>query len=196
MRFILLGLFSANAFLLSGCSSTWQYVKAPNQGLKVADSSKARIYLIRPDSGSKMASTRISDNGVLIGNTGRGGYLCWEREPGKVRITSVSAGEAAADLTVAPGGVYYVVQHVDTGLVYGKSSLAIVPVEAGLALVKSCKPAYFTESEPSSKRPRTAVEAVKPGGVGGGGFLSGGRGGGGVGGVVSSGGWVGHDGYK
>jgi uncharacterized protein DUF2846 len=182
MRFILLGLFSAGAFLLGGCSSTWQYVKAPNQGLKVADTSKARIYLIRADSGSKMASTRISDNGVLIGNTGPGGYLCWEREPGKMRITSVSAGEAAAELTVAAGGVYYVTQRVDPGWVYGKSSLTIVPEETGLALVSSCKPAYVTLAEPSSQRPRTAIESFKP--VAGGGPPRGG----GVGGVVSSGG--------
>lgn len=181
MRFTLLGLFSTCAFLLGGCTSSWQYVKAPDQGLKVADSSKARIYLIRPDAGSKMASTRLSDNGVLIGNTGPRGYLCWEREPGTMKLTSVSAGEAATDLTVAAGGVYYVVQRVDPGWVYGKSSLTIIPEEAGPALLKSCKPAYFTDAKPSLNPAPTAMEAFKPyaagsapRGGGGSGFVSGG----------------------
>jgi hypothetical protein len=152
MRIILIGLYSACVFLFVGCSSTWQYVKAPEPGLRVADTSKARIYVIRPDSGSKMASTRISDNGVLIGNTGARGYLCWEREPGTMKVTSVSSGEAVTELTVAAGGVYFVVQRVEPGVVYGKSSLTIVAEEAGRALLKSCKPAYITLAEPSSNQ--------------------------------------------
>jgi ribosomal protein L15 len=32
--------------------------------------------------------------------------------------------------------------------------------------VKSCKPAYFTLTEPSSEKPRTALESVKPVGIG------------------------------
>jgi len=181
MRFIFFGLFAACAFLLGGCSTSWQYVKAPNQGLKVADSSKARIYLIRPDSGSKMASTRVSDNGVLIGNTGPRGYLCWEREPGTVKVTSVSSGEAETELTVTAGGVYYLLQQVNPGWIYGKSSLSILPQETGVALLKSCKPAYYTHAKPSLNQAPTAMEGSLPvavssapfGGSGGSGFGSG-----------------------
>ena len=183
MRFTLLGLFSTCAFLLGGCTSSWQYVKAPDQALKVADTSKARIYLIRPDAGSKMASTRLSDNGVLIGNTGPRGYLCWEREPGTMKLTSVSAGEAETELTVAAGGVYYLLQRVNPGFVYGKSSLTILPEEAGVALLKSCKPAYFTDAKPSLNQPRATMDSAMPF-VGGGGPSSGG---GGSGGFVSGG---------
>jgi hypothetical protein len=179
------GLFSACAFLLGGCSTSWQYVKAPNQELKVADTSKARIYLIRPDRGSKMASTRISDNGVLIGNTGPRGYLCWEREPGTVKITSVSAGQAETELTVAAGGVYYLLQRVNAGFVYGKSSLTIVPEEAGARLLNSCKPAYFTAAKPSLNQPRATMDSALPFTGSGGGFASGGGGGAGGFGIGS-----------
>src|ERR1043165_2088737 len=168
MRFILLTLCSAYAILLSGCSSTWQYVKSPDQKLRVADSTKARIYLIRPDSGNKMVSTRITDNGTLIGNTGPHSYLCWERKPGTMKITSISADETASELTVAPGGVYFILQHVDSGLIYGKSSLTIIPEETGLLLVKSCKPAYITTAEGTSKRVRTSMDVMRPAVVAGG----------------------------
>jgi len=174
MRIILVGLCSAYAIFLCGCSSTWQYVKAPDQRLKVADASKARIYLIRPDSGSKLASTRITDNGTLIGNTGPHSYLCWERKPGTMKVMSVSADETATQLNVEAGGVYYVVQRVDVGLVYGKSSLTIVPEETGIALVKSCKPAYVITAEASSKRVRTSMDAVRPAVAAGGALRSGG----------------------
>lgn len=160
MRLILLAVFSGSALLLTGCSSTWQYVKSPDQSMNVADTSKARIYLIRPDSGGKMTSTRISDNGVLIGNTGPRSYLCWEREPGTMKVTSVSAGEATTELTVAAGKVYYILQLVDAGWVYGKSSVTLVPEQAALPLLKSCKPAYITQAEPTWKKGRTSMDAV------------------------------------
>jgi hypothetical protein len=189
MRFTMLGLFSACALLLGGCSTSWQYVKAPSQELKVADASKARIYLIRPDSGSKMASTRISDNGVLIGNTGPRGYLCWEREPGTVKVTSLSAGQAETELTVDAGGVYYLLQRVNPGFVYGKSSLTILPAEEGIALLQSCKPAYFTDAKPFLNQPRATMDYVMPF-AGGGGPFAGGGGAGGIGIGTGSGGSV------
>jgi hypothetical protein len=126
-----------------------------------------------------MASTRISDNGVLIGNTGPRGYLCWEREPGTVKVTSVSAGQAETELTVAAGGVYYLLQRVNPGFVYGKSSLTILPEEAGAALLKSCKPAYFTDAKPSLNQPRATMDSVMP--FAGGGSPFGGGGGTGLG---------------
>jgi hypothetical protein len=156
--------------------------------MKVADSTKARIYLIRPDPGSKMASTKISDNGILIGNTGPRGYLCWERQPGRVRVTSLSSGEAAAELTVEAGSAYYIVQRVDPGWVYGKSSLAVVPEEKGQALLKSCKPAYVTDAETSSGQARTAMESIKPTRIVTGGSPSGGGSAGGITIIIGAGG--------
>ncbi len=162
MRFILLGLCSTYVFFLSGCASSWQYVKTPERQLQVAGASRARIYVIRADAGSKMASARISDNGIPIGNTGPRGYLCWEREPGAVKLTSLSAGEAATELTVAAGGIYYVRQTVDPGFVYGKTSLTIVSEKEGLALLKSCGPAYVTRAEAAWKGLQNRIESVNP----------------------------------
>lgn len=192
MRFILLGVCLICVFFLTGCASSWQYVKAPDQQLKSANASKARIYVIRADPGSKMASARINDNGTLIGNTGPRGYLCWEREPGTVKLTSVSVGRVATEMTVAAGGVYYVRQTVDPGFVYGKSSLTIVSEKEGLALLKSCKPAYVTHAEPAWKWTQNRIESVNPTVVygsltvvTGGGVLSNGGGG-----IVTTGGGV------
>jgi hypothetical protein len=135
--------------LLTGCASTRQFVPLPDQAQRIQDSSKGRIYVMRPASVGSAVSMQVSDGGKFIGSTGAHGFLCWEREPGDTIISSTSEGASQAALTVQPGIVYYVFQHVRLGLLIARSELEIVSEEKGREVLRKCHPPKIERPPPS-----------------------------------------------
>jgi hypothetical protein len=126
--------------LVSACSSTWQYVKFPDQNRKVADPFKGRIYVIRLSDTNAVAPVDIADGYEPIGSLRPLGYLCWERPPDMVTVRSSSKGESQISFKVVAGGVYFVFLRVGPGRFAATSSLEIVNEEEGQAALKDCKP--------------------------------------------------------
>jgi hypothetical protein len=125
--------------MLTGCSSTWQYVKLPDQTRKVEDASRGRIYVIRSSEAGAQAHVDILDGNHIVGSTGPRGYLSWEKEPGETVILSSSKGDSRLTLKVAAGEVYYVLQQVGPGRFYAKSSLEVVSSEQGQAALANSR---------------------------------------------------------
>jgi hypothetical protein len=131
----------AATLLLVGCASTVQYVPMPDQTKAVEDPSKGRIYVMRPSSFGYAVGMNVSDGGNPIGSTGAGGYLCWEREPGDVIVSSTSENTSRVSLPVRPGSIHYVVQHIRMGIWIARTDLEVVSDEEGNKRLKKCKPA-------------------------------------------------------
>jgi hypothetical protein len=127
-------------FLLAACSSTWQYVRMPDQKQKVADPFKGRIYVIRMGGTNSAASVDVEDGHRLIGSTRPQGYLCWERRPGQVTVRSSSDGESDVSFNLSAGEVCFIFQRVGPGRFEAESSLEIVNAEEGRAALNDCKP--------------------------------------------------------
>lgn len=126
--------------LSSGCASTKQLVPLPDQTKTIEDSSKARIYVLRPTTlGSAIAMT-VWDAETKIGSTGPNGYLCWERTPGETEIRSRSENTVALPLTCKAGEVYYIGQHVRMGILFARTKLSVLPNEEGKEKTSKCKP--------------------------------------------------------
>lgn len=147
------------SLLLAGCASTRQFVPLPDQAKKVEDLTKGRIYVIRPATFGAAISMNVSEDGKPIGVTGPHGFLCWERTPGDTIITSTSEGASEVPLTVEPGNVYYLFQHVRMGLWIARSELERVDEDEGLKELKKCKPPKLESPPPSPVAVQPAVSA-------------------------------------
>jgi hypothetical protein len=126
--------------LLTACSSTWQYVKLPDQKRTVANPFKGRVYVIRLSGTNAVAPVDVSDGYELIGSTRPHGYLCWERPPGDTTVRSSSDGESEVSFKVTANTVYFIFQRVGPGRFLAESTLEIVNEEEGRAALKDCKP--------------------------------------------------------
>ena len=138
------------AALLTGCVSTKQYVPLPDQAQKIQDSSKGRIYVMRPATVGGAVSMNVSDGGKVIGSTGPHGFLCWEREPGDTLISSTSEGASQAALTIQPGAVYFLFQHLRMGVWMARSELEVVDEQKGREVLKKCHPPKIRPAPPSA----------------------------------------------
>ncbi len=88
MKAFLFTILSAAALVVTGCSSTQQFVPFPDQSKVVEDPSMGRIYVMRPATVGAAISMDVADDGKIIGSTGPHGFLCWERKPGDAVISS------------------------------------------------------------------------------------------------------------
>ena len=131
------------ALFLVGCASSVQYVHMPDLSKKVEDANKGRIYVMRPTSFGYAISMEVSDGGNPIGKTGAKGFLCWEREPGDVIVSSTAENTSRVSLPVRPGGIYYVQQNVRMGVWMARTDLEVVDEEKAQEKLKKCKPAKF-----------------------------------------------------
>ena len=129
------------ALFLAGCAGSRQYVPMPDQSKTVEDPSKGRIYVMRPTSFGGAVSMNITDGGNPIGSTGAGGYLCWEREPGDVIVSSSSENTSRVSLPVRAGSIHYVLQNIRMGIWIARTDLEVVDEERGKKELKKCKPA-------------------------------------------------------
>ena len=129
--------------MLTGCASTKQFVPLPDQSKTVEDPAKGRIYVMRPASVGGAVAMNVTDGGTPIGTTGPRGFLCWERDPGDVIVSSTSENTSRVSLAVRPGSVHYVVQHVRMGIWIARTDLEIVTEDQGkLGLMKCKAPKY------------------------------------------------------
>src|SRR5213594_2924348 len=133
------------ALCLVGCASTIQYVPMPDQTKAVEDSAKGRIYVMRPSSFGAAVGMNVSDGGNPIGSTGPNGYLCWEREPGDVVVSSTSENTSRVSLPVRPGSIHYVLQHIRMGIFIARTDLEVVNEEQGKKELTKCKPAKYVK---------------------------------------------------
>lgn len=129
------------ALFLMGCASAHQYVPLPDQTKAVADPNKGRVYVMRPSGFGGAVGMNVSDGGQPIGSTGPGKFLCWEREPGDVVVTSTAENTSRVSLPVRPGSVHYVLQHIRMGIWMARTELELVDAERGLKELKKCKAA-------------------------------------------------------
>jgi len=105
--------------LITGCGTTNQYVRVPNQSRVVDDQGKGRIYVIGQPFAINIMShntnMRVTDGGELIGSIVGRGYLCWERAPGIATITSEAASSPYGSVITLPverGKAHYVFAHI------------------------------------------------------------------------------------
>jgi hypothetical protein len=167
--------------LFSGCSTSVQYVKFPDQSNRLTDPSKGRIYLIRSTNDESRTHVDVLDGRWLVGSTKPMSYLCWERKPGQTILLSSSSGEYELPLTVNAGQVYYIVQHVGSGRFFARTSLEIVPDEQGQAAMKGCATPMLRDSpDPGGSEERLVSDRILPQVVGGGATTGGGSAGFGV----------------
>ena len=109
--------------LVSCAAGTYQRVPVPSQEVEVSSSSVARIYVLREREAKGFYRTaRVEDNGREIGRIGNDGYLCWEREPGRVLLAIEvepvdgvgKPVEVLADVQCEAGRVHYYAISVDS----------------------------------------------------------------------------------
>ena len=129
------------ALFLIGCASATQYVPMPDLAEKVDDPAKGRIYVVRPSSFGGAVGMIVSDGGTPIGSTGPGKFLCWEREPGDVIVSSSSENTSRVSLPVRAGSVHYVLQNIRMGIWIARTDLEVLDEERGLRELQHCKPA-------------------------------------------------------
>src|ERR1041385_7651442 len=128
---------------LVGCSSSVQYVHMPDLSKKIDDPTKGRIYVMRPSSLGYAVGMNVSDGGNPIGSTGAQGFLCWERDPGDVVVSSTSENTSRVSLDVRPGNIHYIVQHIRMGIWVARTDMEVVSDEQGRNELKKCKPAKY-----------------------------------------------------
>lgn len=126
--------------LITGCASTKQYVRFPNQNKAIENPTMARIYVARPTSFGGAISMKVSDGDTVIGKTGPKGYLCWERVPGKITIKGKSENSCQLTLDTEQGESYYVQQHVRFGFFVARNKLSLLSEREGKEKVSKCKP--------------------------------------------------------
>lgn len=131
------------ALFLVGCASSVQYVRLPDLSKKIDDPTKGRIYVMRPSSMGTAVGMNVSDGGNPIGSTGPAGFLCWERDPGDVIVSSNGENTSRVSLAVRPGNSYYVLQHLRMGIWMARTELEVVSEEQGELELKKCHPAKF-----------------------------------------------------
>jgi hypothetical protein len=142
----LLSCFSV-VFLL-GCASARQFVPMPDQTKNVEDPTKGRIYVIRPSAFGGAVGMNIADSGNPIGSSGPGTYLCWEREPGDVIVSSTSENTSRVAIPLRSQSVYYILQHIRMGMWIARTDLELITEEQARIELKRCKPAKFELQEP------------------------------------------------
>src|SRR4051794_23704836 len=115
--------------LFAGCASSIQYVHTPDLSKKIEDPAKGRIYVMRPSSLGYAVGMNVSDGGNPIGSTGAKGFLCWERDPGDVVVSSTAENTSRVSLAVRPGNSYYVLQNIRMGIWLARTDLEVISEE-------------------------------------------------------------------
>jgi hypothetical protein len=131
--------------LVAGCGATTkQYVPFPDQSVEVEDPGKARIYVYRDSILGSAIPFLVFENEdtaeeIAIGVTGPNGYLCWEREPGTLNLTSKAENEAELAIDLVAGAVYWVQQHATMGIMFARNVLELESEADARADQEDCK---------------------------------------------------------
>jgi hypothetical protein len=137
----LISVFSL-VFLLSGCASTTQYVKAPhnnNTSESMNNETMAQIYVLRPSSFGSAITFKIYQGEKFIGELGPKSYLSWEVDPTNGEIDVISKAENYSVLAVIPkaGKTYYIKQKVKMGWIMARTDLEWLTEEEALEILKN-----------------------------------------------------------
>ena len=152
---------SLAALLFAGCAGSKQFVAMPDLTKPVADPAKGRIYLLRPSSSGGSVGMNVADNGHPIGSTGPKGFLCWEREPGDVIVSSTAENTRRVSLPVRAGSIHYVLQNIRMGIWMARTELEVIDAERGALELKKCKRAKLQappKVPPATKPPEGAPQ--------------------------------------
>lgn len=84
----------------------------PSKDITLEDPNLARIYVVRPTHFGSAIPISINDGGKEIGQTGSNTFLCWERKPEEVSLTSEAENDSCLILDVKAGEIYYIQQHI------------------------------------------------------------------------------------
>ena len=96
---------------------------------------------MRPSSIAKAISMEVSDGEKIVGSTGSRGFLCWEREPGYIVISSKAENTSTIHLPVNAGQGYYIYQQLSMGWFMARNKMKIVSEDQGQKiLLEECKP--------------------------------------------------------
>lgn len=126
---------------LSGCVTTRQVAPLPDLSVDIADSTLARIYVLRPATVGSAIPFDIYESGNHVGVLGPDSFLCWEREPADVEISAKSENESKISLKTEAGKIYYVHAHVRMGVVMARVKLEQLDEAKGKEVLAKCKPA-------------------------------------------------------
>lgn len=141
LAFLSFALFSV-AF--SGCIATGnQKMPYPDQNRQATTPGKARIYVLRPLIWEGGLEWDVKDNGELIGELGAKRYLCWERQPGPVRIDVLRGYiNHNESFNAEAGKSYYLL--MDMGMIW---TLEPISEAKGQELLAKCKQSPVKASE-------------------------------------------------
>ena len=139
----LISVFSL-VFLLSGCASTTQYVKAPsdnNTGKSMNNETMAQIYVLRPSSFGSAVTYKIYQGETFIGELGPKSYLSWVVNPSEGEVSIISKAENYDMLRLVPkaGSTYYIKQKVKMGLIMARTKLEWMNEKEALDALKRLK---------------------------------------------------------
>jgi hypothetical protein len=156
----------AGMFLLSGCESTKQVVRIPDQTKSIQDPDHARIYVMRHGKvvGGAFAMPVNADNHG-VGYLGAGGYLCWERPAEEVEIkvgpllgqdvnmlgkpvgpVYDKVSEISKKLSLEPGKTYYLRYRIEI-FPRARGELVLLNEQDGKALLRKCKHGKYVSME-------------------------------------------------
>lgn len=124
---------------MTGCASAKQYFALPDQSQFVEDETKARIYVVRPSMMASAIGFSVTDNDVAIGRTGGNSYLCWEREPGTVKLKSKAENESSVQFIAEANKRYYIKQSPRIGIMMARVHIEEIESQEGEKWVKKCK---------------------------------------------------------
>ena len=144
-----LGLLSMSV----GCVSSVQHTRFPVQNKPLENPEQGRIYVVRPSSLGGAIPMKIYDGDQLIGSTGAKGYLCWERDAGKVVLTGKAENTSTLCVDVEKGQVYYVLQSMSMGVMMARNKLELMDAVKGEKALKGCKQPNLS---PEKKQTRVA----------------------------------------
>lgn len=114
-----------------------QYVPFPSQAVEVENPDRCRIYVMRSKPMNSFIMT-VRDGDVFIGDTGPRSYFCWEREAGRMTLTSKAENRSTVTLDLEKGRVYYFIQHVQLGGWSVRNALERVDEAEGLLRLREC----------------------------------------------------------
>ena len=139
----LISVFSL-VFLLSGCASTTQYVKAPsdnNTGKSMNNETMAQIYVLRPSSFGSAVTYKIYQGETFIGELGPKSYLSWVVNPSEGEVSIISKAENYDMLRLVPKArsTYYIKQKVKMGLIMARTKLEWMNEKEALDALKRLK---------------------------------------------------------
>lgn len=139
----LISVFSL-VFLLSGCASTTQYVKAPSDnstGKNMNNESVAQIYVLRPSSYGSAITYKIYQGETFIGELGPNSYLTWVVDLSEGEVSIISKAENYDMLKLVPkaGSTYYIKQKVKMGWITARTKLEWMNEKEALDVLKKLK---------------------------------------------------------